>query len=306
MPGSNITGSDKPGSNKKGLFFGISTIDSIYLVDNPPQRNEKISAHQQLLCTGGPSSNAAITFSALGGKATLASGLGSHPITSIVHNELKNYKINHIDLCPTDQSVPTMSSIYITKYNGDRSVVSVNAQHMPSKDFRVGDLDLTGYKTALFDGQYMALAIELAKACQKAGIHTILDGGSWKPGTEDLIQYTDSAICSSAFKPPAIRSSDDTLKWLSDQNVARAAITRGEQPILAMENGNRFEALPPTPPAVRDTLAAGDIFHGAYAYFYADSTTDHFAHLLEKSAKIAAQACMHFGPRKWADHFQLG
>ncbi len=291
-------------SNISGLFFGLSTIDCLYLVDLPPAMNQKISGQKQLLCAGGPSTNAAIAFSALGGKATLISCLGDHPLAAIARDEFETYAVDHRDICAGQHDVPVVSSVYITRNNGDRTVVSVNAAHRPAYLKDLEELSHTRYQTALFDGQYMPQAIELAKACRKKGVHTIFDGGSWKAGTEEMIQYIDTIICSSAFYPPGIDTHEETLAWLMNHKVKRAAITRGEQSILAFENGRKFERHPPEMPTIRDTLAAGDIFHGAYAYYFARFPNARFDRLLEKSANIAAQACSFFGPRKWIDRFQ--
>ena len=282
-----------------GLFLGGSTIDCIYLVDQPPGRNEKITADRQLTCTGGPSSNAAITFSVLGGKATLVSCLGLHPLSSIARNELKTYGVDLIDLCPKYLSVPTVSSILVSKSNGDRSVVSINAKEIHNQNLSFRAFSLMDYKTALFDGQYIEISTKTARGCRNAGIHTILDGGSWKPGTEDLIHHIDTAICSSKFKPPKTTTPDEALEWLHDHDILRAAITRGEKSILVAENGNRFEIFPPQLNPARDTLAAGDIFHGAYAYYQSKDPAERFGDHLNNAAKIAAKSCAHFGPRKW-------
>lgn len=285
----------------KALFFGMSTIDCIYLVDQPPGRNEKITADRQLICTGGPASNAAITFSALGGNATLVSCLGKHPLSSIARNELKTHGVDHVDFCPEYPSVSTVSSILVSKNNGDRSVVSVNSTHIPNQYLGIKRFSLSGFKTALFDGQHMEFATKLAQECRHAGIHTILDGGSWKPGTEGLIRHIDTAVCSSKFKPPKTTSFDETLEWLHDHHILSAAITRGDQSILAAEKGNRFEVSPRQLSPVRDTLAAGDIFHGAYAYYQSENPTEKFIDHLKNAAAIAAKSCTHFGPRKWID-----
>jgi len=292
-------------SRAKALFFGMSTIDCIYRVDQPPGRNEKIVAEQQLICAGGPGTNAAIAFSGLGGQATLVSCLGVHPLSSVARNELRAHGVDHVDLCPEFSSVPTVSSILVSKDTGDRSVVSVNSTHIQSQYLDLTTFSLSGFKTVLFDGQHMALAIKLASACRQAGIHTILDGGSWKPGTERLIRHIDTAICSSNFMPPGIPVSEKILAWLDAQGVSRAAITRGDRPILAAESGSRFEVLPPRISPVRDTLAAGDIFHGAYVYYQSINPAGTFSGHLQKAAAVAVRSCAHFGPRKWAGGMDL-
>ncbi|RTZ98680.1 MAG: sugar kinase [Deltaproteobacteria bacterium] len=290
----------------RALFFGMTTIDCIYLADQPPGCNEKIVADRQLICAGGPGTNAAMTFNALGGKATLISCLGLHPLASVAHNELKLHGVDHMELCPEFSSVPTMSSILVSKDTGDRSVVSVNSNPIQSHYPDMTKISLHGYTAALFDGQYMTLATALAGACRQAGIHTVLDGGSWKPGTEKLIRHIDTAICSSNFMPPGISDSENILIWLQNRGVSEVAITRGAGPILAAENGTRFEVLPPQITSVRDTLAAGDIFHGAFTYYYSKNPAGKFSDHLKKAAVIAAGSCIHFGPRKWMNDLPAG
>ena len=48
---------------KTGLFIGMSALDCIYLTENMPNKNQKIVSLEQLICAGGPATNAAITFS---------------------------------------------------------------------------------------------------------------------------------------------------------------------------------------------------------------------------------------------------
>ena len=63
-----------------GIFVGLSTIDLIYTVDEFPSANAKAVARSQAILAGGPATNAAITFSHLGGEATLVSPLAGMPL----------------------------------------------------------------------------------------------------------------------------------------------------------------------------------------------------------------------------------
>jgi sugar/nucleoside kinase (ribokinase family) len=56
---------------RTGLFVGLSTLDIVYRVAAPPGPDEKVQAAGQDLAAGGPATNAAVTFAALGGAATL-------------------------------------------------------------------------------------------------------------------------------------------------------------------------------------------------------------------------------------------
>ena len=57
-----------------------------------------------------------------------------------------------------------MSSILVSKSNGDWSVVTGNPKDIQYQYFNPKTFSLSGYKIALFDGQYMNLAIDLGVA----------------------------------------------------------------------------------------------------------------------------------------------
>jgi sugar/nucleoside kinase (ribokinase family) len=52
--------------------------------------------------------------------------------------------------------------------------------------------------------------------------------------------------------------------------------------------------------AAVDTMGAGDIFHGAFCYFF--SIGYGFEESLERAAEIASESCRYRGTREWAEH----
>ena len=109
-----------------GIFVGLSTIDLIHTVDEFPPANTKAVARSQEVFVGGPATNAAITFSLLGGKATLVSVVGGNPVAHLIKNELQKYAVDLVDLAPQSELLPTISSVWVNQ-RGQRNVVSVNA-----------------------------------------------------------------------------------------------------------------------------------------------------------------------------------
>ena len=63
-----------------GLFVGLAAVDVSYTVDQIPRRNQKISVKAQRVSAGGPATNAAATFAFLGGRTTLVTAVGAHPL----------------------------------------------------------------------------------------------------------------------------------------------------------------------------------------------------------------------------------
>lgn len=107
------------------------------------------------------------------------------------------------DLAAASANPPAVSSILVTESSGDRAVASTNASGYrltPPDDL---DALVAGCDIVEFDGHHMELATAIARAARAAGRRTVLDGGSWKAGTEDLLPSIDVAVCSDDFRPPA-------------------------------------------------------------------------------------------------------
>lgn len=110
-----------------GLFVGLITLDVIYRIDQIPQPNQKQVAQDHLLAAGGPATNAAVAFAALGGDASLLGSLGQHPLQQLVRSDLAPWGIRLLDLQPDRPDPPPLSTILVTAATGDRAVVSRNA-----------------------------------------------------------------------------------------------------------------------------------------------------------------------------------
>ena len=284
-----------------GLFVGLSTLDVIQLVDHVPDGNEKLTARDQVVAAGGPAANAAVAFAHLGGRATLLTAIGSHPLGVTVTADLERLGVRVVDLAADSVDPPPVSSVLVTASSGDRAVASTNATgYRLSAPAHLGDL-VADCDVVELDGHHMELAVAAAHAARTAGRLTVLDGGSWKDGTEKLLPSVDVAVCSEDFRPPGTRTPVDTLRFLREHGVVRSAVSRGERPLVwaGPEGGGTVDV-----PAVRvaDTLGAGDVLHGALCHHLAlrgEVTSASFAEALRGAAVVASRACASFGTRAW-------
>lgn len=80
-----------------GLFCGLAVLDVVQLVDEPPGPDEKTTALDQVVAAGGPATNAAVTFAALGGRALLAAPVGKGPLAALVRADLAAQGVELID-----------------------------------------------------------------------------------------------------------------------------------------------------------------------------------------------------------------
>jgi sugar/nucleoside kinase (ribokinase family) len=285
----------------EGLFVGLCTLDVIQLVDHAPASNEKLTARDQVVAAGGPAANAAAAFSHLGGAARLLTAIGSHPLGLGVAADLHRLGVAVSDLAADSDEPPVVSSILVTASSGDRAVASTNAtgyRLAPPDDL---DALVAACDVAEFDGHHMELAVAAARAARAAGRPTVLDGGSWKDGTQNLLPSIDVAVCSADFHPPGASTPTDTLQFLREHGVVWSAVSRGGQPIVwAGPDGGGTVDVPRV--RVADTLGAGDVLHGAFAHHLAAQghlTADGFAEALRGAAVVASRACASFGTRAW-------
>lgn len=287
----------------KGLFVGLSTIDLIYLVNNMLSCNTKIVSSKQLISSGGPAANAPIAFSHLGGRSKLITSFGSHPLAKIISDEVKNYNINLINLANKNSTLPTVSSIFVIASTGERTVVSANSAHINLKYPTVQGDYFNGTDIVLIDGHYMELCVKSAKIAKSKNIPVVFDGGSWKNGTEDLLPFVDYAICSNNFLPPMCKNAEQTLKFLQKNKINCAAVTNGYKPICFF-NDDKYGEIEIKNIKAKDTLGAGDIFHGAFCFYLLKNNFD-FISSLKKAAEIATLSCKYYGTREYMNHFVL-
>lgn len=282
-----------------GIFVGLSTVDLVYGVEKFPSANSKAVANRQEVLVGGPAANASVTFAHLGGKSRLVTTVGRHALTAILREELDQYSIQLIDLNPSFDGVPVISSIAVDR-NGDRNIISANAGCMPAPPAQIDEPALEDSSILLVDGHYMQACQVWAESAHRRGIHVVLDGGSWKAGTLDLLKSVDSAICSADFLPPNVSKKGDVVNYLKDLGISNIAITAGAEPVRFASGGDTG-TIPVPQVNVVDTMGAGDIFHGAFCYYI--SAGCGFVEALTKATGVAAESCKFHGTREWMKHF---
>lgn len=281
-----------------GLFVGLSTIDVVYCVDKFPAPNTKVAAQSQDVFVGGPATNAAIAYAHLGGEASLVSGIGRHALADVIRKEAEARSIRHIDLSPAFDQPPAISSISVDAA-GRRNVISANGARIAAAAAEVDERALEQARVVLVDGHFMPACQAWAAAAHARGVPVVLDGGSWKEGTEELLTNVAIAICSADFRPPGCSNEEKTVRYLKQRGVKHVAITHGAEPVL-FESGSSSGTLRVPQVEAVDTMGAGDIFHGAFCFFA--SIGHGFVEALAEAAQIASESCRYRGSREWMEH----
>lgn len=280
---------------RNGLFVGMVTLDLVYLSTELPSNNQKVVASDYTVAAGGPATNAAVTFSYLGDRATIMGVVGTHPITHLIRGDLESNGVAIADLNSSTTEPPPVSSIIVTKATGDRAVISLNATKIQIDSERLlSDFD-SSFDIVLIDGHQMSVGRAIARVAKEKNIPVVIDGGSWKPGFEEVLPFVDFAICSANFFPPGCSNYEDVIAYLADVGIPHIAITHGENSIQYFSEGVSGQ-LPVPQVNVVDTMGAGDVFHGAFCHYILQQN---FTEALAAASKVAARSCQFFGSRQW-------
>ena len=294
----------------KGLFVGLATLDVIQLVEKLPAENEKIRALDFAFAAGGPAANATVAFahgySQLGSgledadDAVLVTRMSNDGIGDLIREDLEK---NHV--CVKASALPgntssTVATILVTKSTGDRAVVSATDQRKIAPESSKLAIEVADFDIVETDGYETDLSLAVLKRARSAGITTVLDGGSVKSYTEELLPFIDAAIVSEPFA--AGRSPAELFDYLAKFGIKYSAITRGSKEIIYSADGVTGTVKTCQTTAV-DTLGAGDFFHGGFvkALGRQKLSPDTFVTALSKAARIAALSIQSFGTRQWLE-----
>jgi sugar/nucleoside kinase (ribokinase family) len=289
------------------LLVGLCTVDVVQRVTELPSPGQKLQSTSVELVAGGPAANAAITVAAMGGRATLVTVLGSHPLGALARADLTGHDVRIVDTSSVSARPPAVSSVAVRDRDGERIVVSHNAVDIdPPTDLPAWPALLADVGAVLVDGHHPKLAVAAARAARGRRIPVVLDAGSDKPVLSELLPLVDVCACAATFRLGQRHSPRATERAIHDLGVPVVLRTDGAGPVrwsvLADGHTTTGQVRPPTVVA-RDTLGAGDVWHGALALGVAGlgrvPTAADLPGLVEVANRVAATRVGVVGARAW-------
>jgi sugar/nucleoside kinase (ribokinase family) len=237
-------------------------------VDAYPAENSKAETNLLIESGGGPAANAAWLLGYWGVATALAAVVGQDEYGAKALFELEEAGVDCRLIEKRAGYATPLSFITVNRATGSRTIINRKApaaalQLPPPK---LGGLDP---QLLLFDGHELAASLAALAAFPDAV--TVLDAGSLREGTAALAAKVHYLVCSERFAMQVTGATDvlanqslclRRLRALYDNVVV---VTLGANGLI-YDNGKQQEHLPALPIEAQDTLAAGDIFHGAFAF----------------------------------------
>lgn len=277
----------------KGVFAGLTGLDITYYQTEIPEENFKSRTNDYDTFIGGPAANAAITYAILGGDATLLTCLGDSVIAKSIKTEFKEeYGVKVIDLAKSSKNLPSISSILVHTGHATRTIWS-GQQQFTNIDVEIIEETVRKASFCFSDCNLPEVTIPFLNHAAFLQKRIVLDPGSWKPHFPKCLPLGDEVIASVNCKP---EGDIDLVTFLKRENVKKIAITDGERITHWYDEGKQGIIKVPHVEAV-DTLAAGDVLHGAFCYYRFDEEKS-FVEAMKKATIVASESVKYYGARE--------
>lgn len=270
----------------KSIFvLGIAVVDFIHFVEELPQGGLKHRSLGAEASGGGTGANAAVAISRLGGQAILGSRLGDDLIAEIVLEGLHKESVKTKYIQQTSEATSPFSSVFVDQ-SGERQIVSFRGQGLSNQTSWIDELPKVD--SFLVDLRWpSALELVLRKARDR-GIPAVIDGER-APHNESI--WLASHL---AFSKPGLQHLTGeeniltAIKAIASTYSNWFCVTDGANGVYRA-SGGRIEHIPAFAVSSKNTLGAGDVWHGAFTLRLAEGADEDIA--VEFANAAAAIKC---------------
>jgi sulfofructose kinase len=280
------------------VCVGVCVIDLVYKVGTLPSRAEKHSAEALHVTGGGMAANAAVTIARLGGTAQLVSQVGDDAWGIVLCEGCARLGVDvrHVTRL---EGVPTSISTVLVDRHGERLLVNYMDKRIRTGARGLPDEAIATADALMVDTHWTEGALHALQVARTAGVPSVVDFDRPPPeglahrfvelashvvfGRDGLTELSGEAAIEAGLRRVASRAS------------AIVGVTAGADGVWWLE-GEALRHVSAFPVEVVDTLAAGDVFHGALALALAERRD--LAEAMRRASAAAALKCTRFGGRE--------
>jgi len=238
------------------------------VVDSFPAENSKTETELLIESGGGPAANAAWLLARWGVPTALAALVGDDEYGEKVIAELRGAGVDCRLMRQHPNHLTPVSFIVANRSVASRTIIN-RKQPQAHLRLELGAFELIMPKLVLCDGHELEASVAALDAFPSA--ITVLDAGSLRAGTQALAKRVRYLVCSERFAVQVTGCGDLSSGWksalpeLRHSNEQTVVVTLGERGLFYLD-GHEFGHVPALAGPACDTTAAGDIFHGAFAF----------------------------------------
>ncbi len=280
------------------IGLGQASLDSLGRISDFPVEDAKAELLDLQTQCGGPASTALVTLSRLDVETSFLGSVSNDPIGVQIQEDLEAEGVDATFLNITPGYTSQYAFIAITRTSGKRTIFWHRGTVPPINPNEIDLKPYSGAKILHLDGLMIEASIEAARQAKKQGLRIVMDAGTMREGSLDLISMVDVLIASERFAAPITgegASPENALQALSKYTPGDVVITLGKAGSIGLAQ-NRLHRQQSFPVKALDTTGAGDVYHGAYIYGILKNWP--MGDCMRFAAAASAIKCTQIGARK--------
>lgn len=270
--------------------IGHAALDHVFQIRAFPGRPTKTPATAYAKQPGGMALNASIAAARLGASVRLLGRVGEDDAASFLRQSLRHENVEARGLETVAGALTSVSAIAVDA-RGERQIFNHRGdalQRAHALDLR----QLAGADVVLTDPRWCAGAASALRWAREHGLPSVLDADvAPREDLRALVALAHWAVFSEpgllCFAPGVPTRA--ALALALQKGCQVAVVTRGARSLFWMRRGQTLQEMQVPQVKTRDTLGAGDVFHGALAVALGEGLTDSQA--LAFAAAAAAFKC---------------
>lgn len=266
--------------------LGQCALDVLGTVDRYPEVDRKIELGEVLFQGGGPVATALVTLARLGASAAFAGRVGDDDFGTRIRQGLLAEGVDCRYLSTDPGAASQFAFIAVEKERGHRNIFWTRGNTRPLTASEIPETLIRRCRILHLDGLQHQASLAAARLARENGVLTVLDGGTFREKTAELLPHIDHLVVSERFAlhVAAGRPIEEAAEDLLGYGARAVTVTLGAKGSRTLSGDGPVFHQPAFPCEAVDTTGCGDVFHGGYLYGLLQGWP------LEKTVRFAA-AC---------------
>jgi ribokinase len=248
--------------------LGQCALDVLGRLPCYPEVDQKAQLGEVLIQGGGPVATALVTLSRLGVAAAFLGRVGNDDFGRRIRQELLAEGVDCRGLKTDHGGSSQFAFIAVEESTGNRNIFWTPGSARPLCTDEVDSRFIRGCRVLHLDGLQLEASLAAARIARQNRVITVLDGGTFRKRTADLLPFIDHLVVSERFASQVAdgREPRSALKDLLRYGAQAVTVTLGAKGSHTLSQEGEEFYQPAFSVAAVDTTGCGDVFHGGYIY----------------------------------------
>ncbi len=246
--------------------LGQCSLDILGTVAQYPEVDQKAELGDFLVQGGGPVATALVTLSRLGVSTAFAGRVGGDDFGEKIRAGLLSEGVDCRALSTDPEGSSQVAFIVVEQERARRNIFWTRGSARPLEKAEIPRDLIASARVLHLDGLQRVASLAAARFARARGIVTVLDGGSWREGTDELLPHIDHLVVSETFARRIADKPSEALEALLRYGARAVTVTSGKNGCLTRGADGEIFHQPAFEVAAVDTTGCGDVFHGGYIF----------------------------------------